>query len=156
MTQTVLVPVEGSPLSREALEVAMSDYPDAQVVVCHVMDPIDAGLGLIRVMRPNFEEGAPPGTVSPEEWETWQENARETAEDIFSDARDLAEQQDRHVETVLEFGEPESIIVEYAEENDIDRIVMGSHARTGPARFLLGSVAETVARRAPVPVMIVR
>ncbi|MDZ7731027.1 MAG: universal stress protein [Natrialbaceae archaeon] len=38
----------------------------------------------------------------------------------------------------------------------VDRIVIGSHGRTGLSRVLLGSVAEEVARRAPIPVTIVR
>jgi nucleotide-binding universal stress UspA family protein len=46
--------------------------------------------------------------------------------------------------------------VDYAAEHDIDHIVVGSHGRTGASRILLGSVAETVARRSPVPVTIVR
>ena len=44
----------------------------------------------------------------------------------------------------------------YAEENDIDHIVVGSHGRGGVSRMLLGSVAETVARRSSVPVTIIR
>lgn len=58
--------------------------------------------------------------------------------------------------TVLEFGDSDDVIVAYSDEHDVDRIVMGSHCRSGAERFLLGSVAETVLRRAPVPVMVVR
>ncbi len=43
-------------------------------------------------------------------------------------------------------------IVEYADENSIDLIVMGSHGRRGLRRFLLGSVAEETLRSAPCPV----
>jgi nucleotide-binding universal stress UspA family protein len=57
---------------------------------------------------------------------------------------------------VTEIGRPSRAIVEYAEEHDIDHIVMGSHGRSGVTRILLGSVAETVVRRSPVPVTIVR
>jgi len=47
-------------------------------------------------------------------------------------------------------------ILEYAEENDIDVIVMGSHGRRGFRRLLLGSVAEEVIRAGHWPVMTVR
>lgn len=46
-------------------------------------------------------------------------------------------------------------IIEQAKEGDFDLIVMGSHGRSGVARFFLGSVAEKVVQRAPCPVLIV-
>ncbi|WP_425607774.1 universal stress protein [Natrinema salsiterrestre] len=48
-------------------------------------------------------------------------------------------------------GKADSTIVTYAEEHDVDHIVLGSHGRNGLARYLLGSVAESVARRAHDP-----
>jgi nucleotide-binding universal stress UspA family protein len=53
-------------------------------------------------------------------------------------------------------GQAANAIVAYAEDHDVDRIVVGSHGRRGLSRFLLGSVAERVARRAPGSVTIVR
>ncbi|WP_048044666.1 universal stress protein [Methanosarcina mazei] len=53
-------------------------------------------------------------------------------------------------------GIPAEKILEYAEENDIDLIVMGTQGLTGIKRFLIGSVAENVLRHSKVPVMIVR
>ncbi|MDQ2052417.1 universal stress protein [Natronolimnohabitans sp. A-GB9] len=156
MSRTILVPTEGSPLSTKALETALADYPDAEIVVVHVMDPIGSGLSLIDVMRPTFDDGAPPGSVSPEYWREWHEKAESKAKAVFDEARETAAEHDRRIETVLEFGEPDAIILEYAEERDVDRIVMGSHCRSGAERFLLGSVAETVVKRAPAPVMVVR
>lgn len=46
-------------------------------------------------------------------------------------------------------------ILDYAEEGDIDLIVMGTHGRRGLRRLLLGSVAEEVVRMAPCPVLTV-
>ncbi|MFC6942459.1 universal stress protein [Salinirubellus sp. GCM10025818] len=156
MPTRVLVPTEGSPLSMKALEVALTDYHDAGIVVLHVMDPIGSGLSIIDVMRPKFGDGAPPGSVTPEYWEEWHERAEARAEEVFERAREVAGEYDHAVETVHEFGDPDDVIVEYADEHDIDRIVLGSHCRTGAERYLLGSVAETVVRRASVPVMVVR
>ena len=47
-------------------------------------------------------------------------------------------------------------IVEYAQEHEIDLLVMGPHGRTGMAHLLIGSVAERVVRLAPCPVLTVR
>ncbi|MDH3734943.1 MAG: universal stress protein, partial [Gemmatimonadota bacterium] len=46
-------------------------------------------------------------------------------------------------------------IVDYADEQDIDLIVMGSHGRRGVPRLLMGSVAEEVVRSAECPVLVV-
>lgn len=47
-------------------------------------------------------------------------------------------------------------IVEFADERDIDLVVMGTHGRTGVNRMLMGSVAEDVVRAAPCPVLTTR
>jgi nucleotide-binding universal stress UspA family protein len=47
-------------------------------------------------------------------------------------------------------------ILDYATEEEIDLIVLGTHGRRGLRRFLLGSVAEEVVRSAPCPVLTVR
>ena len=51
---------------------------------------------------------------------------------------------------------PADAILDYARENGIDLILMGSHGRGAVARFLMGSVAERVVRMAPCPVLTVR
>jgi nucleotide-binding universal stress UspA family protein len=51
---------------------------------------------------------------------------------------------------------PASAIVDYAAENAIDVIVMGTHGRGRVGRWLLGSVADRVVRTAPCPVLVVR
>lgn len=53
-------------------------------------------------------------------------------------------------------GSPAAAILRIAAELDVDVIVLGTHGRTGVARFLLGSVAEKILRGAPVPVVTVR
>jgi nucleotide-binding universal stress UspA family protein len=53
-------------------------------------------------------------------------------------------------------GRIAQVILDEAVEAGADLIVLGTHGRRGFQRFLLGSVAETVARLAPVPVLLVR
>ena len=59
-------------------------------------------------------------------------------------------------ETAVATGKPARLIVDYAEEHDVDHIVLGSHGRRGLARVLIGSVAETVVRRSPASVTVIR
>lgn len=53
-------------------------------------------------------------------------------------------------------GAPSAGICRFANENNVDVIVISTHGRTGLNRLLMGSVAEHVARRAPCPVLTVR
>jgi universal stress protein A len=57
---------------------------------------------------------------------------------------------------VVRQGPPFLEIVRYAQETNIDLIVLGTHGRGGLAHMLLGSVAEKVVRKAPCPVLTVR
>jgi nucleotide-binding universal stress UspA family protein len=53
-------------------------------------------------------------------------------------------------------GDPATEIVRYARDAGVDRIVMGTHGRTGTERLLMGSVAEKVLRDAPCSVLVVK
>ena len=50
-------------------------------------------------------------------------------------------------------GEPAAAIVELADDENVDMIVIGTHGRSGISRLLMGSVAEVVVRRANCPVL---
>lgn len=62
----------------------------------------------------------------------------------------------REVETVLSYGNPADKILEYAEKSKIDLIVVGAQGHGRIRRFLLGSVADRVARFASAPAVVVR
>lgn len=62
--------------------------------------------------------------------------------------------QGREVETIVTFGDPAREIVASAATADL--VVMGSHGRGAVGRLVLGSIADQVARHAPVPTLIVR
>ena len=47
-------------------------------------------------------------------------------------------------------------ILDFIEEESVDLIAMSTHARTGPSKLIFGSVAETVFRKASVPVLLLR
>ncbi|MFB6097918.1 MAG: universal stress protein [Salinibacter sp.] len=56
----------------------------------------------------------------------------------------------------VESAEPGERIIAYAEDEDIDLTVMGTHGRRGVDRMLFGSVTEEVVRQGPCPVLTVR
>jgi nucleotide-binding universal stress UspA family protein len=57
---------------------------------------------------------------------------------------------------IVTSASPAFAIVDYAKDNEIDLVVMGTHGRGGFTRLLMGSVAERVVRLAPCPVLTVR
>jgi nucleotide-binding universal stress UspA family protein len=60
------------------------------------------------------------------------------------------------VRTEVLLGSPAEQIVQYAEKNDVDLIVMASHGRSGPSRWAFGSVADKVSRASRVPILMIR
>ena len=150
MARQLLVPVDGSPLADRALEHAFEAYEDPAVVALHVIDPGDPGYSTSTSIDVDVRTEPAHGT------EEWYDRAEAEEEQVFESARELAGEYDAELSTDSAVGEPAREIVDYAQDNDIDAIVMGSHGRTGPTRLLLGSTAELVVGRAPVTVTVVR
>ena len=140
MAKRVLVGVDGSSPSDEALAFAVEEWPDATFILLHVVNPVTAGYSAVGV-----------GGTSEE----WYEKERERAEELLASAGERVPA-NAVVETTVEVGRPSTVIVEVGKSEDADHLVVGSHGREGVSRILLGSVAETVVRRSPVPVTVVR
>jgi len=68
----------------------------------------------------------------------------------------IADRSDRDVTTAIREGKPATEICEYAASVDADIVVTGTRGRHGEHALLLGSVAEAVVRKSPVPVLTVR
>ena len=139
----VLVPVDDSDRATNALEFALRNHPGASITALHVINPSEFPAG-------GFESGI---TTDAEQL---RETKRKQAERLLEDFRQTAADRGVEIQTATETGKTAKTIVDYAERNDVDIITIGSHGRTGASRVLLGSVAETVVRRSPVPVTVVR
>lgn len=145
---TLLVPMDGSPLSKQALHVALEEYPDGDVTVLHVIDPTTPGYSYALDIDLDRE----PLHAS----EDWYERSEELAEQLFDDARDIAEEHDRELTTATAVGEPGRQIVAFATDHDIEQIVVGRHGRDSEDSQLLGSVTESIMFRSPVRVLMVQ
>lgn len=137
--------MDGATLSRQALRYALTTFPEAPITVLHVIDLFEPG--------PSDDASAFEPMIGTEDW---YQRAEAAAEQLFDEAGELAADHDRTVSTVSDIGDPARIIVDVTDEEAFDQIVLGAHGRTGERRAVFGSVARTVARRAPVPVTIVR
>ncbi len=104
---------------------------------------ISEGIVLPKVELEKFEEM----------YRLLEEKSREKVE---AAAQKLAQDWKVNVEPVVLMGEPFDMILEKAEEEKVDLIIVGSHGKKGIERLLLGSVSEKVARKAKCSVLVVR
>lgn len=141
MEQHVLVPYDGSPAARSAVEYARDRFSSARITLLYVMDP----------MADYSRRQSFPGYTHADEYKNERGKGEYLLETIVDELPDGAP-----VDTEITAGNPARSIIGYADDNDVGQIVIGSHGREAVARFLLGSVAEAVIRRSAVPVTVVR
>ncbi len=140
MDKHVLVALDGSPGSERALRNACERFADDEVTALYALDPF----GHYRDRR------------FPDSLGDWNRELSEYAEELFAEARSTAADHGVDLRTETVTGDPARVIPAYAAENEVDEVVVGAHAATGAVSVLLGSVAEAVVRRSPVPVTVVR
>ena len=142
MFETVVIATDGSQSAQRAVQLALdfADRFDATVHALYVLDTgeIDESPADIRADLEDALDAAGGEALSYVE-----EHAIETA-----DGRDVV--------TAIRKGDPASEIIDYAEEYDANVIATGTRGRHGDHAFLLGSVAEAIVRRSPIPVLTVR
>ncbi len=92
-----------------------------------------------------------------EEWEEeLREKLRKKALEEMGKLKEKLESEGFRVKDVIEEGHPADKIVEIAEKEDVDFIIIGSHGKSNIKAALIGSVSESVAKKAKKPVVIVR
>lgn len=98
--------------------------------------------------------------IISENWTIGKENiyeiVRSEGEKAVSEIKKIGEASGVEVREVILDGYPSNEIMDFAENNNIDLIVMGTLGKTGLDKLLIGSVAEKVVRASKVPVMVVR
>jgi len=147
MVQQILVPLDGSPLGKNALSVALEEYPSAEIHLLHVIDPSEPGYSYGSLGVDAYDS---PQHGSDE----WYARADEYADELFETAREQAA--DHELTTGTQVGRPDREIVRYIETNDIDHVILGSHGRDRESLTLVGGVAEAVVFRSPVRVTLVK
>ncbi|MFW6018585.1 MAG: universal stress protein [Halapricum sp.] len=140
MYDHILVPTDGSKGTRESIDHAstIARNNDAVVHVLYVLDE--------RLYRAASKDTKDEVIAS----------LQEEGEHAIDEAVTQIEDNGAEVVTERRRGIPYKSILEYAEAEPIDMIVMGTHGRTGRDRIAtLGSVTERVVKNADVPVLVV-
>lgn len=143
MFEEILIPTDGSaPASNAARKgVEMAAEHSATVHVISVVEPVPLGM---------LSSGPEPASAEHGEIIEKQEAEGQNAIDAVVE---LCEEYGVDAVEAVVYGKANEEIVDYVDEEGIDAIVMGTHGRSGAERLLIGSVAEKVVRRSPVPVM---
>jgi len=138
MFENIMVPLDGSLLAERALSPA-----------ANIAEAMQAKLTLLRVV-PQFALLAADPTL-------YEEMNRMGEDESLSYLRSKAGELDLaiQVEVAGESGQPADVIIRYAETHGIDLIMMSSHGRSGLNRWIYGSVAERILRRAPCTTAII-
>ncbi|HET7340961.1 MAG TPA: universal stress protein [Methylomirabilota bacterium] len=144
MIRRILHPTDFSRASGAAFARALAEAREnrAELLIAHVVAPVVPVAG--------------EGYVSPAIYQQMSEAATAWAQKHLN--RLLAKAKPARVRArgVLLDGVPHDQIVRLAKNRRVDLIVIGTHGRTGVARFFLGSVAARVTAAAPCPVLTVR
>ncbi|GAA0508084.1 Nucleotide-binding universal stress protein, UspA family [Halorubrum aquaticum] len=147
MYERILIPTDGSDVAEAAVDHALdlAEKYDAEVHALYVVDidSVNFGLGteqVDRLKQGRFDE---------------MEELKEKADEATGTVAERGAERDIDVVEHVAGGRPHKVIADYAEDHEMDLIVMGSHGRAGVRRALLGSVTERTLRSTHVPVLVV-
>ena len=127
---------------------------EAQLYACALAEQFDAELHVLSVMQdvslmspdPNMPWVIPASSL---------DEVRQSLEAALVKIPDPKWAIGRSIQRVIRIGAPYVEIIKYAQEQDVDVIVVGTHGRSGLTHLLLGSTAEKVVRKSPCPVLTV-
>jgi universal stress protein A len=141
--ERIMVATDLTPASQSALDEALvlAKENGAELMLAHVCE------------APNLSQAA---AVSPKVYDEWRRNLKAGAQERLQPYLDKAREEGVHAGALVLFGAPDEAIIEAAQTNNADLVVLGTHGRKGVSRLFLGSVASRVISTAPCPVMTVR
>ncbi|MEO8575787.1 MAG: universal stress protein [Gemmatimonadales bacterium] len=143
MYRNVMVPIDGSSFSREAVLQGL-----------RIASRCGATLRLVRVAANPAPIGAPEGFVGVNL--ASREIHNSALAELYSIAADCRAHSTINVTASIEHGPVVDALIGYAKRFDVDLIVMRSHARSGLSRAWFGSVADGLIRMSGIPVMVLR
>ena len=145
MFGSIIVGTDGSETAGEAVRQAteLAKAVGAKIHLVSAFEPV--GNQRLREERQEVPEDV-----------QWMINEREDVEATLREAAERVEGAGVEVDTFSRQGDPADAILDVAEEQSADLIIVGNKGMTGAKRFLLGSVPNKVSHHAPCSVMIIR
>ncbi|MGD8903015.1 MAG: universal stress protein [Anaerolineae bacterium] len=143
MFKRILIALDGSTMAEKALSTALL-----------LAEQFESELFLFRVVMPlpiSYRAGA----ASAAAIELAERDAVLEAANYLDGLAAGIQEKGFGVRVATRLGNPSKDIIEFAEQNQIDMLVMCTRGQTGLARWLMGSVTDHVVRSSPVPVVVV-
>jgi universal stress protein A len=142
-------------IKRILLPTDLSSYAaTATQYACELATKFDAELHLLHTLEVHL--ASTPGFAMGLALPQYVQESRAAAEKALTGVLDPQWSAGRKVVRAVVEGSPREEIIRYARTQEIDLIVLATHGRSGLAHVLIGSVAESVVRTAPCPVLTVR
>ncbi len=145
MYQKILVPLDGSALAECVLP-----HLEAIARGCQVRNIV-----LARVVEP-FHRPTGDYVMDPELVKKFETEHRLAAEAYLKNLASKNNYAGISVKTEVLYGMPAEVLAEYASRNQVDLILIATHGRSGPSRWVWGSVADRILRSSCTPVLMVR
>jgi len=146
MYRTIMVPTDGSGFDREAIRVAL-----------RIAEESEAKIKLVRVLPTGSMFGmaaAAEGTAIAAE--VARSERDKALNELYALAAECRSASRADISVDLEAGPVADVLESYAQRQDIDLIVISTHARSGISRLSLGSVTDWLIRRTAIPVLVVK
>jgi nucleotide-binding universal stress UspA family protein len=141
MYKKILAPLDGSELSECIL-----DHLKAVANGCHVPEVV-----LLRVVEPLLQISE----ASDEHIRESRERALQLARDYLSGVAEKLRKEGINASVAVLEGMPAEKILDYIKGNNVDLVVMGTHGRSGIARWTMGSVADRIVRHSGAPILVI-
>jgi nucleotide-binding universal stress UspA family protein len=143
----ILVALDGSLLAEKGLESAVATVkqnPGSKLVLLTIIQALALG------------EGRTYGGMTTKQLQSQINQASEEASRKYMDKLvSKLKRQGIDMQVEIGWGDAAEGIVNYAEKNQIDLVVITTHGRSGLGKFFLGSVASKVISTSPVPVLVI-
>lgn len=139
MYETILVPTDGSEQASAAIPHAL-DLAERYGATVHALCVVDR---------------AAAHQLGPARAESTLEAMAERAEEVTREVAERAEEAGVDCVPAVENGAPDDVILKYVDEHGVDLVVIGGRKRSAAGKLLFGSVTQSVALHADVPVTIV-
>jgi len=156
--QRILVPLDGSERAAAALPHAevLAKLTNARVILLQVIPSTAMLVSESTVAAPGMGLPAVDPFLASTQYESVEAALAQEAQTMLDTAAAPLQANGVQTETVVLRGAPADGILTYAGDSHVDLIVMSTHGRTGLARLVFGSVAESVLHRSTCPVLLVR
>jgi nucleotide-binding universal stress UspA family protein len=117
----------------------------------------DAGkLTFVRVVTPLHLYEGEESRIPGEERQRLEKDSMEVAKKYLEGMLRQTKYEKLTPQTVVLFGNVNEQLVDFANKNEVDLIIIATHGRSGPSRWVWGSVSDRILRSACVPVLMVR